>query len=47
VYEGQFKNDKMHGHGKETFADGKSYEGQFEDGKMHGQGTYKWADGIV
>lgn len=37
-YRGTFKDLKMHGQGKLTFADGKVYEGDFVDGIMDGKG---------
>ena len=47
VYEGEFANDTMHGHGTYGSADGGVYEGQFEDGKQHGLGTARHANGTV
>lgn len=32
--------DKMHGKGKYTYADGSVYDGQWQNSKMHGKGTY-------
>ena len=43
-YEGEWKDDKMHGHGTYTFHDGDKYEGEWKDDKMHGQGIYTWAN---
>jgi len=44
-YEGEFKNDKLHGKGILYKADGNRYEGTFENGKQHGNGVYYFADG--
>jgi len=44
-YVGEFKDDKSHGQGTYTFADGENYVGDWKDDKQHGQGTYTWADG--
>ena len=43
-YEGEFKDDRMHGKGTYTFGPnskwaGDQYEGGYKDGKQHGQGT--------
>ena len=35
-YEGQHKDDKMHGFGIYTWPDGTRYEGGWVEGKMHG-----------
>ena len=34
VYEGEFKNNKMHGKGKYYWNSGDVFEGNFVDGKM-------------
>ena len=47
VYEGEFKANKMDGHGACRYADGNVYEGEFKANKMHGHGTFKYADGDV
>ena len=44
-YEGEYKDEKYHGHGTETWSDGDKYEGEFKDGKRNGHGTYTWSDG--
>ena len=50
-YVGEWKDDKMHGHGTYTFGpgefEGDKYVGEYKDGKFHGHGTYIWADGGV
>jgi len=33
-YEGNWKNDNMHGYGKYTWSDGDVYEGNWENGEM-------------
>jgi len=38
-YVGEFKDDKNHGQGTYTGADGFKYVGEWKDNKMHGQGT--------
>ena len=45
VYEGGYRDGRMHGHGTYTWADGEGYEGGYRDGKEHGHGTYTWASG--
>lgn len=42
---GSFKDYKLEGFGKYTFADGSTYEGQYVAGAREGQGTFIWADG--
>ena len=44
-YVGAWRNDKYHGHGTYTFADGENYVGEFENDKYHGNGTYTYANG--
>ena len=46
-YEGEWKDDKMHGKGTIIFANGGEYAGEHIDGKLHGQGTFTTADGKV
>lgn len=45
TYEGVWDNDKMHGHGRLTFADGSSYDGDFQLNFFEGIGTFTWPDG--
>ena len=45
IFQGQFKNDKMNGHGVYKYADGAIYEGEFKYGKKNGHGVYTWTDG--
>ena len=49
-YEGNWKNGKQHGFGKQSFAHNDeyerlSYEGFFENGVTSGNGTLKWKNG--
>ena len=44
-YEGEFRDDKITGHGKYIWNNKNIYEGEFFDGKMHGKGIYKWPEG--
>jgi len=41
-YEGQFKENKIHGKGKVTFFNGDWYEGSFVKGRKTGQGKYRF-----
>jgi len=43
-YEGEMKDDKMHGEGEYFFADGSSYKGEFKDNLFHGKGVYTFPD---
>jgi hypothetical protein len=43
----RYKDDKMHGQGTYTWANGDKYVGEFKDGKRNGQGTYTYADGTI
>lgn len=55
MYNGNYVDDKKHGDGEYTWADGRVYRGQWLNGKQHGigfmvlpNGTYKkgrWEDG--
>ncbi len=40
-------NDKKHGQGTYTFANGDKYVGEFKDDMIHGQGTQTFADGTI
>jgi hypothetical protein len=41
----EYHLDKLHGCGKEEYADGGKYWGEFKDGKEEGYGTNEWASG--
>jgi hypothetical protein len=45
VYEGEFENDKKHGHGVLTWPDGRQYTGHFANDDFHGDSIITWADG--
>ncbi len=47
TYVGEWKDDKYHGQGTYTVANGDKYVGEFKDGKYHGQGTYTFSDGTT
>jgi len=38
-------NNKMHGKGVFSWADGRKYEGDYFDDKKQGQGIFTWPDG--
>ena len=44
-YDGDWKNNKMHGQGTYTWANGNKYVGESQDNNLHGQGTTTWANG--
>ena len=44
---GEWKDDKQHGKGIETWPDGAKYEGSYAEGKKHGRGTLTFADGSI
>lgn len=45
VYEGQWKESKMHGIGTFTWSDGKVYSGEYDMGIKQGYGVFTWPDG--
>ena len=45
VYDGEWKDDKMHGYGVHLFPDGATFEGQYIDGKWEGYGNYVGSNG--
>jgi len=46
VYDGEWKNDKKHGIGTQTFKEkGDKYEGMWRENKMDGKGIYYYANG--
>lgn len=40
VYEGEYRNGRVHGKGRATFPSGDSYAGEWKDGAMSGHGVY-------
>ena len=40
IYEGEWKNNLVHGKGNIIWEEGKRYEGEFLHGKKHGDGTF-------
>ena len=45
IYDGEWKNDALHGHAKCTYADGEVYDGKFADGVRSGFGVCHYPDG--
>ena len=39
IYEGQWKDNKKHGYGREIYNDGSWYLGMWENGKKNGYGV--------
>jgi predicted Zn-dependent protease len=44
-YIGEFKNNRAHGKGTQTYKDGDKYEGEYLNGYYHGKGTYFYENG--
>jgi hypothetical protein len=44
-YDGEWKDDKYHGCGQETWNDNSSYVGVYTMGKKEGVGHYVWPNG--
>mmetsp|Transcript_43086 Transcript_43086/g.105349 ORF Transcript_43086/g.105349 Transcript_43086/m.105349 type:complete len:161 (+) Transcript_43086:67-549(+) len=44
-YEGEWVQDKMHGHGLFKFMSGDTYDGAWAANKFQGQGKYMWNNG--
>ena len=45
IYKGEFKNNKNHGKGTITYADGDMYNGKWQNNKRHGTlTTGKWVN---
>ena len=44
-YEGQYKDNKRHGHGVYEYGCGDRYEGHWKDGEKHGHGVHECASG--
>ena len=47
VYEGNWANDMMDGHGKMTLKSGNVYEGEFSRNRFEGKGVLRWRNGKV
>jgi len=45
LYDGEFKNDKMHGQGTYYWSDGRITTGTLKNGFFNGKGTLTWPDG--
>uniref|UniRef100_A0A453DCV6 Uncharacterized protein n=1 Tax=Aegilops tauschii subsp. strangulata TaxID=200361 RepID=A0A453DCV6_AEGTS len=44
-YKGQWKLDRKHGHGLQTYPNGDTFDGSWVQGQMEGHGRYTWANG--
>ena len=44
-YDGDFKDDNMHGRGIYTWSDGRRYDGDYKDNKKHDRGCMVYPDG--
>ena len=42
---GDWKCNKMEGHGLFTWPDGRIYQGEYKDDKKDGYGLFEWSDG--
>ena len=42
VYEGEYRNGRVHGKGRATFPSGDSYAGEWSEGAMSGTGVYEF-----
>ena len=42
VYEGEYRNGRVHGKGRATFPSGDSYAGEWREGAMSGTGVYEF-----
>ena len=47
LFEGEWINGELQGHGKITFENGDVYEGNFEDDRFNGKGVLSYADGDI
>ena len=47
TYVGEWKDNKPHGQGTESRANGDKYVGEWKDDLQHGQGTFIFANGTV
>jgi hypothetical protein len=46
-YQGQWAEDAMQGHGRQSFSSGAYYEGEFHHNMFQGQGVYRFPDGAT
>ncbi len=46
-YDGEWKDDKIHGVGKFMWKCGDRYDGEWKDGKMQGRGVFVWSNGDI
>lgn len=46
-YEGEWKDNKMNGHGIMILSDGTKYEGDYVNDKKHGNGTITWRNNFI
>ena len=44
-YDGEWQDDKRHGKGFYTWADGLKYDGVWQDEMQHGKGVFTYANG--
>lgn len=42
MYEGEYRNGRVHGKGRATFPSGDSYAGEWKEGAMSGTGVYEF-----
>lgn len=42
TYDGEWRNNKMDGHGEFFWADGRKYKGAYVDDKKQGYGVFEW-----
>lgn len=45
VYDGEWKDSEMDGHGVFRWKDGSYYEGEYKHGRKHGKGTFQFPNG--
>lgn len=45
TYQGEFKDGKRHGHGRQFFDNGDHYDGGWREGFLHDRGTYYFCNG--
>ena len=47
IYEGEFKDDKQEGKGKEKWPDGAIYAVKYKNGVICGEGNFIWDNGAI